>query len=161
MKNDYNNIKPITTIHHGLINIEKSFILKIEDTISCFPPPMTVETSLSNKSAVALCYLHPADSRPAVCCWHPDMSRWPQHPSLVISPATRLFLSTWNMAAGEIGQRGGYGCYTDDDENSNNQALSAVMTQSFILLELCVSTYVCTSVYWFTFHFHNLQKTIS
>lgn len=43
------------------------------------------------------------------------------------------------MAAGEIGQRGGYGCYTDDDENSNNQALSAVMTQSFILLELCVS----------------------
>lgn len=68
------------------------------------------------------------------------------------------------MAAGEIGQQGGYGSYSDDDENSNNQALGTVMTQSFILWELCVCVCVCMyvlSMYWFTFHVNNMQKTIS
>lgn len=41
------------------------------------------------------------------------------------------------MAAGETSQQGGYGCYNDDDENSNNHVLS-VVTRSFIPWELCV-----------------------
>lgn len=55
------------------------------------------------------------------------------------------------MAAGEVGQSEDYGCYSDDDENDNNQALSCNDPVSHPLGMVWASVYSLHHMYEFTF----------